>query len=292
MPTHRKTRKGRKSSRKRSTRRMRGGVNFTAMNPFAAKSAVAPRPKNKTVRLGSVSASVAAKEYKEHQKDVEDILLSLTDGIESAVQSYRPDVNIKTMNIKNLNTKVKFTSEERNQMKTQRIDIPLGRLGNLTSFKSGVNAVKNLLMFYKEDKSVGLLDKLRNKLSNKEASDLGKKLQKEMGVDKQNIHTLLKKLEDNQLTLTEAAVLANILNTVMKDLQPTVNRQAGVMSGGGAMEIAEKVCYAVFAIFMSAIAGVLATAIGTPIAGIAVFVMSMQFFYKKEGQGIEYVSTA
>lgn len=269
---------------------MRGGVNFSTLNPFAPKSAVAPRPKNKTVRLGSVSASVAAKQYKEHQKDVEDILLSLTDGIESAFQSYRPDMNMKSMNVKNVNTKLKFTAEERNRMKTQRIDIPLGRLGNLNSFQSGVEAVKNLLMFYKEDKSVGLLEKLRSKLSNKEAADLGKKLQKEMGVDKENIYTLLKKLEDNQLTMTEAAVLTNILKTVMSDLQPTVNRQAGLMSGGGALEIAEKVCYAIFAVFMSVIAGGLASVIGTPIAGIAIFAMSMQFFYKKEGQTIEYVS--
>jgi hypothetical protein len=291
MPTHRKTRRGRHSSRKRSTRRMRGGVNFTALNPFAAKSAVAPRPKNKTVRLGSVSASMAAKQYKEHQKDVEDILLSLTDGIESALQSYRPDINVKSINVKNVNSKLKFTAEERNTMKTQPINIPLERLGSLNAFQSGVEAVKNLLMFYKQDTKVGLLEKLRSKLSNREAADLATKLQREMGVDKESIHTLLKKLENNQLTVTEAAVLVNILTTVMKDLQPTVNRAAGNMMGGGALEIAEKVAYAVFAVFMSVLAGGVASVIGTPIAGIAVFAMSMQFFYKKEGQSIEYVST-
>jgi hypothetical protein len=282
-----KSRKARKSSRKGSTRRMRGGMNW---NPFAAKSALAPRPKNKTVRLGSVSASVAAKQYKEHEKDVEDILMSLTDGIQTALQSYRPDINVKSMNVKNINSKLAFTSQERAQMKTQRIDIPLERLGDLNSFRSGVEAVKNLLMFYKEDKKVGLLEKLRSKLANKEAADLAKKLQKEMGVDKESIHTLLKKLEDNQMTLPEAAVLVNILTTVIKDLQPTVNREAGVMMGGGVLDIAEKVAYAVFAVFMSVIAGGLASLIGTPIAGIAVFAMSMQFFYKKEGQTVEYIS--
>lgn len=282
---HRKgARKTRRVSRKSSTRRLRGGGFFTK------NSAVAPRPKNKTVRLGSVSSSMAAKQYKEHQKDAEDILLSLTDGIESTLKSYRPDVNIQSLNMKNANAKLKFSAEERNQMKTQRIDIPLERLGSLNAFQSGVKAVKNLLMFYKDDKNVGLLDKLKSKLANKEAVDLGKKLQKEMGVDKENIESLLKKLEDNQMTVTEAAVLVNILKTVMKDLQPTVNREAG-MIGGGALEIAEKVAYAVFAVFMSVVAGGIASIIGTPIAGIAVFAMSMQFFYKKEGESIEYIGT-
>ena len=264
-----------KRSLRRTTRRVKGGAwPFTKPN-----SAVAPRPKNQTVRLGSVSAGLAAKNYKNHQRDVEDILASLSDAITTELKSYRPA---------NVNSKLKFTAAERQQMKTKRIDIPLERLGSLNAFKSGVQAVKSLLKFYKEDPKVGLLQKLKTKLQNKEATSMADKLQREMGVEKETIATLLTKLEDNQMTVTEAAVLTKILTTVMRDLQPTVNAQA--MVGGGVMEVAEQVAYAVFAVFASALAGVIASAFTTPIGGIAVFTMCMGYFYKKPDETVGYIS--
>jgi ERCC4-related helicase len=257
--------------------------------PFAKpNSAVAPRPKNQTVRLGSVSAGLAAKNYKNHQSAVEDIVASLSDAITTELKSYRPANVNANMTVSNVNSKLKFTAAERQQMKTKRIDIPLERLGSLNAFKSGVQAVKSLLKFYKEDPKVGLLQKLKNKLQNKEATSMADKLQREMGVEKETIATLLKKLEDNQMTVTEAAVLTKILTTVMRDLQPTVNAQA--MVGGGVMEIAEQVAYAVFAVFASALAGVIASAFTTPIGGIAVFTMCMGYFYKKPDETVGYIS--
>jgi hypothetical protein len=274
-------------SRRTSTRRQRGGVNW---NPFTRKNnARAPRPAQSTVRLGSVSAGLAAKNYKNHKQDVEDIVASLSDAILTELKTYRPNNVNANMSVNNVNSKLKFTNAERQQMKTKRINIPLERLGTLNAFKSGVHAVKSLLKFYKEDPKVGLVQKLKNKLQNKEATSLANKLQKEMGVEKETISTLLQKLEDNQMTITEASVLTKILTTVMKDLQPTINEQAG-MGGGGAIEIAEKIAFAVFAIFVSSVAGVVASVITTPFGGIAVFTMCMSYFYKKPGESVEYVS--
>ena len=277
------TRKAKRSQR-RSTRRHSGGA-----WPFSkTNSALAPRPKNQTVRLGSVSAGMAAKNYKNHKGDVEDILASLSDAITTELKSYRPANVNSNMSVSNVNSKLKFTAAERQQMKTKRIDIPLERLGSLNAFKSGVQAVKSLLKFYKEDPKVGLLQQLKNKLQNKEATSIADKLQKEMGVEKETIHTLLQKLEENQMTVTEAAVLTKILTTVMRDLQPTVNAQA--MVGGGVVEVAEQVAFAVFAVFASGLAAVIASAFTTPIGGIAVFTMCMSYFYKKPGDSVGYIS--
>ena len=283
------TRKGTRKvrhSRRRSTRRMRGGLNLSLFKK--KNNARAPRPT--TVRLGSVSAGMAAKNYKTNQQNVEDILASLTDAITTELKSYRP-ANVNTnMSANNVTSKLRFSAAERQQMKTKRIDIPLERLGSYNDFKSGVGAVKTLLKFYKEDPQVGLLEKLKSKLQNKEATSLADKLQKEMGVEKETIHTLLQKLEDNQMTVTEAAVLTKILATVMKDLQPTVNAQAGLMTGGGAIEIAEQVAFAVFAVFVSGLAAGIASIFTTPIGGVAVFTMCMSYFYKKPGESVGYIS--
>jgi hypothetical protein len=265
---------------------MRGGLNLSLFKK--KNNARAPRPT--TVRLGSVSAGMAAKNYKTNQQNVEDILASLTDAITTELKSYRP-ANVNTnMSANNVTSKLRFSAAERQQMKTKRIDIPLERLGSYNDFKSGVGAVKTLLKFYKEDPQVGLLEKLKSKLQNKEATSLADKLQKEMGVEKETIHTLLQKLEDNQMTVTEAAVLTKILATVMKDLQPTVNAQAGLMTGGGAIEIAEQVAFAVFAVFVSGLAAGIASIFTTPIGGVAVFTMCMSYFYKKPGESVGYIS--
>ena len=90
------------------------------------------------------------------------------------------------------------------------------------------------------------------------------------------------------MTVTEAAVLTKILTTVMRDLQPTVNAQA--MVGGGVVEVAEQVAFAVFAVFASGLAAVIASAFTTPIGGIAVFTMCMSYFYKKPGDSVGYIS--
>ncbi len=316
-----KTRKSRQS-RRRSTRRMRGGV--VAPRPentlltkakrvfsFGKNNTVARRLNNRgpNARLGSVYSASTAKQYlQKEQSSVKEVLGVLNNALVNEIKKYRPDFSVDkiqtTNTVNSIGQKYKFTAEEINSLKSKPIDASEFAIDSQT-LQTAISGMKNVLKFYKEQPPKTLLQKFKNKalgMNQQEVNNLSEKLKKEMGVDKDTIDTLLTKLSNKSLTFSEGIALLNTIQTVIVDLQDTIKEQADLMKGGAddlldkVLNIGGKIAYFGLAVFVGVVvAGAGATVgfiagaqAGAIAGGVLGFVLGMSFMYGKATAGNLY----
>lgn len=233
---HRKGTRKMRQSRRRSTRRMKGG-NLKSF--FTKKNSVAPRPASK-VREGSVSAKMAANEYVKQKGEVETLIEVLNKAVKKEMKEYIPDFNAsKPAN----NYKGKLTMNDIVKMRSSKISIGLEDFGGQENFENAVSGVENLMKFYKEEnrsKFAKFLQSVKDSIKTD-----AKKLANGLGVEKSSVKSLIEELRKNTLTLPKAATLAKLLVQLQKDLDPSARRainnaekRAGLnlpntMEGGG-----------------------------------------------------------
>lgn len=227
MPKHMKrskTRKGKQSKRRGSTRRMKGGVNFGSL--FTRKNnARAPRPEG-PAREGSVLYNSAIKTYKANKDKMDVLVKNLKAAVNEQMKKEIPEYNINSSNNakKNLVVKKGITQEKLKELSSMPITV------SAEGTKEARDALETLLkLSVKEKKSAikGFIQSHMNMVPGvKKAMEL-------MGVQNETINSLFDSVDNGTMTVGKAELLVLLIKNKHMLLTDAAKRNLGVSQSGG-----------------------------------------------------------